>query len=745
VKVRSLPWVFLVALLLSVVATSQTAVEGVVHDKTGKAVSSAKVLLQRAEGSVAHETTTDAAGKFRLPAVEGGDYVLKTEATGFYPAVYNFTLRPRQPITLQLELTPKTSVEETVQVHAGYLTVDPEKTGSSYTFTSRELDSLPAPLVDSTNDLVNNLMPGASDSHDNFLAVRGTEFSLHEFINGVSFLDNTQPQFSPGVSPQIFETVDLMTGGFTPEYGNRFGGVLDVTTRSGADLGGHGSVNFRGATVNTFDLNAEYGGQAGKLGYYVFADGFTSGRFLDPPEPHELFDFGKGTRGAVQLDWHAGNKDGLKLLLMGGGDNFQQPNILDDQLVGRDAQRHLRQQTGILTWLHTFSPDTLLATSLYERNGSDRVLPTTDPITPYSVASRSPLTIGIKSDLSHYWHGHFFKTGVDLVRLRENERFFFDSRGDPDVFPSFSGGLKGGQASIYAQDHFSPFRNLTVDLGVRYDYFDLVGTGVQTSPRVGLAYHITKTNSVIHAAYNRYFSPPPIEYSVLASFIGNNAVDPDQRVGNVRAYTQNYFEVGWAQELHPRLSMELNAYVHTGHNSFENHEISISRIFVPINFHTARSQGVEFVVNMKQLERLGISGRFQYALARTYFYGPITGGFAGDEPLAAGERIVPAFDQTHTGTAQIFYHNRWRGLWTGSALRYGSGTIIEHGARLPQHLTADLVAGINVWNAESRRLDLEFDVTNVSNNIYQIAKESEEIPIQYAPSRTVGGALKFHF
>ena len=268
---------------------------------------------------------------------------------------------------------------------------------------------------------------------------------------------------------------------------------------------------------------------------------------------------------------------------------------------------------------------------------------------------------------------------------------------------------------------------------------------MQTSPRVGLAYHFTKTNSVLHAAYNRYFSPPPIEYSLLASFIGNNAVDPDQRVGNVRAYTQNYFEVGWAQELHPRVSLEINAYLHTGHNSFENHEISISRIFVPINFHTARSEGAELVLNMRQLEKFGISGRLQYALAKTYFYGPITGGFAGDEPLEPGERIVPAFDQTHTGTAQIFYHNRWRGFWAGSALRYGSGTIIEGGARLPQHFTSDLVTGINVWNAEPRRLDLEFDVTNVSNSIYQIAKESDEIPIQYAPSRTVGGSLKFHF
>ena len=196
-----------------------------------------------------------------------------------------------------------------------------------------------------------------------------------------------------------------------------------------------------------------------------------------------------------------------------------------------------------------------------------------------------------------------------------------------------------------------------MDLGVRYDYFDLVDTHVQTSPRVGLAYHIAPTKTVLRAAYNRYFSPPPIEYSLLASFIGHNAINPAQRVGNVRAYTQNYFEVGLAQELHPRVSLEINAYLHTGHNPFENHEISITRIFVPINFHTARSHGVELVVNMKQLERLGITGRFQYALSRTYFYGPNTGGFAGDVLLGPGEIVIPAFDQTHTGTAQVFVPN----------------------------------------------------------------------------------------
>ena len=732
-------------LLVSGTAYGQTAIEGTVHDSSGRAVAKASVSLQHQDGGTALTTVSDSDGKFRFSGVEGGGYTLGVEAAGYFEATYEFVLRPRQPISLNVDLQEKQTVQQSVEVQSNYLTVDPEKTGSSYTFTRQDLERLPEPMLESTNDLVNNLMPGASDSHDNFLAVRGTEFSLHEFVNGVSFLDNAQPQFSPGVSPQIFETVDLLTGGFTPEYGNRFGGVLDITTRSGAELAGHGDVNFRGATIDNYDLNADYSGQTGRLGYYFFVDGFTSGRYLEPPEPKELFDFGKGSRATAQFDWRFGNNDSIKLLLMGSGANFQQPNITDDQAVGRDAQRHLRQYTAILGWLHTFSPQTLLHTSVYERTSSDQVLPTSDPVTPLSSASRSSFTLGVKSDLSHSWRGHFFKAGIDLVRLHEGESFFFDGRGDPEVFPPFQGWGKGGQASFYVQDHFSPVRNLTVDLGVRYDHFDLVDADQQASPRLGIAYHINKTKSVIHAAYNRLFSPPPIEYSLLASFIGHNAVNPSQRVGNVRPYVQHYYEMGWAQEVAPRVSLELNAYLHTGRNSFENHEISISRTFVPVNFDAARSKGIEFVANMRQLERLGISARFQYALAKTYFYGPITGGFAGDAPLVAGERIIPAFDQTHTGTAQIFYHNQWRGFWAGSAMRYGSGTIVEHGPRLPQHFTADLATGLTLWKSEPRYFDLEFDVTNVSNSIYKIAKESEEIPIQYAPSRTVGGSLKFHF
>jgi len=272
-----------VIVFCSAAAAAQTALDGVLRDEEGKPLAGIGVTLQRTDTVTQEAANTDADGKFYFSGLPAGAYSLTAQAPGFFPVKYDFVLRARQPLSFTLEARRKQSVTQNIEVRAGYLTVDPEKTGSSYTFTHQELEKLPDPLTDSTNDLVTNLMPGASDSHDNFLAVRGTEFSLHEFINGVSFLDNTQPQFSPGISPQIFETVDLMTGGFTPEYGNRFGGVLDITTRSGADLGGHGDVNFRGATLQNYDLNADYGGQYRGLGYYFFVDGFTSGRFLDPP------------------------------------------------------------------------------------------------------------------------------------------------------------------------------------------------------------------------------------------------------------------------------------------------------------------------------------------------------------------------------------------------------------------------------------------------------------------------------
>ena len=91
------------------------------------------------------------------------------------------------------------------------------------------------PVFQRTNlpDAIVTLAPGMIRGHDDFVHIRGHEVALNPLINGVSFWENTHVMFSAGVSPDVIETANVMTGGFPAEYGNRFGGVVDIVTRSG--------------------------------------------------------------------------------------------------------------------------------------------------------------------------------------------------------------------------------------------------------------------------------------------------------------------------------------------------------------------------------------------------------------------------------------------------------------------------------------------------------------------------------
>jgi hypothetical protein len=739
-----------------VFSAGQGAIDGTIVDSaTGQSVAAGQIELA---GSGLKETArvkSDASGHFRFPILEPGNYQLTAEAAGYFPEKYDLVLKPRQPLSLAIELTSRRTSVQHAEVHATYANIDPGQTGTSRVLTRRSLDELPAPETRSVMSLAEMVAPGAVLSHDNFVHVRGNELSLHEFINGVSFLDNANQQFTPGLSPEIFESVNIITGGFPAEFGNRFGGILDITTRSGRTMKGHGAASLGVGTVLNHNAGVEYGGSAGRLGYFFFLSGSESGRFLNPPEPRELHDLGYGGRGTAQIDYQT-DKNVWKVLLLGGGNNFQQPDNLEQAARGRDALRRLRSQSAILTWQHIFSPRLLLGTSAYQRDVSDRLVPTSDLVTSFGQGSRSTLTTGIKSDLMYARAGHTFKAGVDVALFRLRESFVFDPRGDGELEAfSFWGRDRGGQVGFYAQDHFSLARNLTLEAGVRSDQIDLVGSYHQVSPRVGLAYYVPRSRSVIHFNYNRFFTPPPLEYVVLASYLGNAGADEEQQVGNVKPYRQNYYEVGWSQQLHPKVFLEIDAYTHQGRNSFETSEIADTRLFLPTNFDRSRVYGTEVSLRMRQLERLGLSGRLQYAAAQVKFFGPVSGGFPG-EYLAPGERIFPAFNQKHTATADIFYRNHWQDFWTGLVFRYGSGTPREEDmtlngeavkifTRLPQHFTADFSAGLALWERESNRLALEFDLSNLSNSIYRISKESETTPIQFAPRRVVAGRLTWHF
>ena len=71
---------------------------------------------------------------------------------------------------------------------------------------------------------------------------RGNEIALNTFINGVSFWENPHSVFSAGLTPDIIQSANVLTGGFPAEYGNRFGGVIDIVTKSGFSMNNQGAL-----------------------------------------------------------------------------------------------------------------------------------------------------------------------------------------------------------------------------------------------------------------------------------------------------------------------------------------------------------------------------------------------------------------------------------------------------------------------------------------------------------------------
>lgn len=736
----------LLSLLVTTAAHAQSAVSVRVTDQNGLPVPNTMLTLKH--GPFRHTGTCDADGSYRFLGLEAGEYELVAVADGYFPAEKEFLVKPRQPVVLLVELTPRSVTHEEIEVRAADVHLG--ETSASRLLTHQELASLPATARRDIPSLALFAFPGATLSHDNFVHVRGHEVSLQESVNGVTFLDNPQEQFSPGLTPESFETITLISGSFPAEYGNRFGGIVEATTRSGFDLDGHGSASLSMGSFQTHSSFAEYGASRGKWGYYVFASGFTTDWYLNPPEPQAFHDFGFGLRGNGQVDYRSSN-DSLSLFVAGGGTNFNLPNLEEDEEEGRDAARRLRSHTVILHWQHLFSPATLWTSSVYERKLSDRLVPTNDPVTPFGDGNRSSLTVGGKSDLLHVWRNHIFKAGFDLARLRLRERLAFDAREellppeDPEPF-TFARRKTGGQASFYVQDHLSITPHWTADIGLRWDYFHLLDSSEQVSPRIAVAYHIPRTQSTLRFAYNRYFSPYPIEFALLANFFGTSAPEAEDRVGPLQPYRQHYFETGWIQEVHPRLLLEVNGFYHRGTRPFEYREISITRLFLPVNSTRAVSYGTEVTVTLRELKRLGLSARLQYAYQRTFFFGPLAGGFALGEEIEAGEKFLPAFDEPHSGTAVLQFHRRWHDFSAQWVIRYGSGTATRDGEeRLPGHTTADFGASLSILQRERASVRLEFTLANITDHRYAIAKESEETPIQFAAPRVVSGRIKVSF
>jgi outer membrane receptor protein involved in Fe transport len=222
---------------------------GVVQDESG-GVLPGVILTATSPALVGTQTAvSDGAGVFNLPGLPAGSYRLAAELQGFSPAVAeNVELRVGE--TLKVGFTLKLGgLETVVQVEAPLISVVSSE--RSQDFTAAEFSELPKgrtweTLVEQAPSINTEGLSGQTG-----LSFQGA--SVNENVYIVDGMDTTRVTTGVSGQPVVFEFVDTIqvkSGFVGAEYGGALGGIVNVTTRSGANqFHGFGTMQFSGSAV----------------------------------------------------------------------------------------------------------------------------------------------------------------------------------------------------------------------------------------------------------------------------------------------------------------------------------------------------------------------------------------------------------------------------------------------------------------------------------------------------------------
>jgi len=752
-------------------AQSEGTLRGIVSAKADGSVLADTAI--RLEGKTLNEplrVLSKMDGHFLFPQLIPGEYTLTASRNGFQDEAIRFTLKPREVQNIVVQLSVR-AITETIEVKAAPEILADNYSPSSTTLQKDEIDHLPLTQKNNLPDMIVMTAPGMIRSHDDFVHVRGNEIALNTFINGVAFWENPHSVFSSGLSPDIIQSVNVMTGGFPAEYGNRFGGVVDIVTKSGFSMNNEGTLTLGLGTALRHNAAVEYGGHTQTIAFYAYTSAFESARFLSPNDPRSIHDTGRGTHNFLQFDFNANPSNNVKLVLMGDGTNFQIPKTsLDDQFRPNvNASERTREISLVLTWNRTISANAQIATSFYQRSSRSLLLPSDDPLSSAARNEQKLSTSGLKSDLTRVAGRHTVKAGVDLVLLRPDESLSFndegfvafsESQGLPDVdfknpggsAITFAGRRTGGQVSGYLQDTIQISRNFTADLGLRFDRYSLAMSETQFSPRLNAAYRFSRTGTVLHASYNHFFVPPAVENVLVSSagltrFLDGN---PDG-LPALRPIVEDQFEVGVTHPVAQHLHVGLASYYRDSKHPVHTVLFPDSRVYAYANFDKGKAYGMEIKVEVPVIEPLGLSAYLNYALSRVYLWNPVTAGFVEEvHHLEDSDRFLAPMNQNHTLNSG-FTFRRKNGFWAGMNFEYGSGTPTETEdeaiqSHVPGHFTQNVTVGMDLLRHEDHpRLGLQFNIENLSNNVYKVSQESTFSPGEYFNPRFVSGSIKIHF
>jgi outer membrane receptor protein involved in Fe transport len=774
------------------------SIQGVVKDPGGALVPNATITVTQPVTGYRQTTQTDAQGSFKLVNLPFNTYKVRAEANGFQPAEESIDLETTIPLNLELSVTLEQTTAAVTVTTSGEAMLEPDRTSSdtdiNQTILERPLGAAPSRAIES----IVASTPGFVTDDNGRMHPRGSESQVQYVIDGVPVTDNMSAIFSTSLDARTLRTVEVLTGGIPAEFGDKLAGVINVNTRSGLEGPTQGGVSLSGGSFSTGEAAADFATHTKKLGFLMNLSTSTSQRYLDPPTLDNFHNFGRTGKGFFRLDYQFDANNSLRGVFNFGGSNIQVPNRFAQELAGQDQRQRLRDNSQNISFQHIFSPNSVAQFSFFHRQSNSKLI--SNPLSTPVVANqdRTLQNYGGLGSLSLTRGSHNIKFGGQFTITPVDEHFsFYPTAPFPDleneagdVLPNpvnafnaanpfvFNHSKTGRTLSAYVQDRFTVFKNLTLDLGVRYDNYRFLISEQAVSPRLGFAYYIPKTKTTFRASYNRLFQPPPAENLLLASSNEAAALSPISVLQGITAVEpilpdkQHAFEAGAQQLLSKFLRLNLTVYQKRIKNFSDKDQFFETGVIFPIAISSGQVTGEE--VRLESTEIHGFHTFVSYANARAFGVTPIAGGlFLGENPqelFLNGFKFANDHDQRNEAHFQVSYNHRPSGLYATFSGRYDSGVPVDvdpgttladfvaqgfdprlydeidfQRGRVRPRTILDFSVGADLMQKERVSMNVQFDVQNLTNELFLYNFESVFSGTHVGYPRLFSGRLSLRF
>jgi hypothetical protein len=723
---------------LTAFATIFGTVTGLIHDPQHRPVQGAQVMLRAASSAWTKTVSSDDAGEFRFDSVPLGEYTVKVELAGFASEEQKLVLSSGREARTHFSLTVA-QAKETVEVQDTSAEINTESSAPTTLVSRRQIAETPG--ADQTNSLsmITNYVPGSYMVHDQ-LHVRGGH-QVSWLIDGVpvpntNIASNVGPQFDP----KDIDYLEVQSGGYSAEYGDRTYGVFNVVTRSGFERNRQAELVTSYGSFNRTEDQFSIGDHTGRFAYYGSVSGNRTDLGLETGSTELLHDLGAGLSAFTSLTFNKTPNDQLRLVATARGDHYQVPNDPDQQTLGiRDVEDE-RDDLVNFSWLHTFNPGAVLTVSpFYHFNRAHYIggyIGEPDPDVVIPEDDRGSNYFGGVVSLAVNHGKHNARAGFQVFGARDNQLFGIvtSDGGNPPL--SQREGVWGNVEALFLEDQYKLTSWLTINGGVRLTHFGSTISENAVDPRIGAAIRIPRLNWVLRGFYGRYYQAPPL-LTVNGPLLDQAA---QQGFGflPLRGERDEQHEFG--------LTIPFAGWVfnisnfRTGAKNFFDHGVlGNSNIFFPLTIDRARIRGWEATAASPR-----IAGRAQFHAVYSHQYaegaGGVTGGLTDFTPPDEGYFFLD-HDQRNTLSAGLNLALPRR-MWADFNANYGSGFVNGAG---PQHLSSHETFDLSLGKSFGEDWDVRLTGLNLSNHRYLLDNSNTFGGTHFVNPREISVQVKYRF